>query len=436
MSVIVAGSVAQADSNEMLYGNQQHYQNWQWDGSCILSLVLELLATPAMSSYSKFAAHLLAITDRFAWGQFEKTGPGWQTRMDPDEIDVELPIPPSPLNAGGDVGTLTFQDTVSSSEKPLTPQRTYSEPLRINIVKKEKEAREIPKENVKQTSPSVQGRASTRSPATSEPARSPSRQKREEQADEASDTQLSDNDEVSVEMPLIVETKPRARAAPAAPAQRPLAQVPIEVPKKEPPSWTRQIAPAQCVLQRSSVQKSYDPDEVDVEIDVVTSPNLPAWTRQAVPARSPPKPPQPSRIRQAVPAKSPPKPPQPSRTRQAIPAKSPPKPPQPSRSRQTAPAKSPPEPPRPTPPMRAAVDPDEVDVEIDAEISSPEAKASVESIREISVSVVRHRKVYGQASLECETKAFKLRLTRGKNSKEVVEVKEEDEESDEDSDTD
>ncbi|EYB94217.1 hypothetical protein Y032_0174g463 [Ancylostoma ceylanicum] len=189
--------------------------------------------------------------------------------------------------------------------------------------------------------------------------------------------------------------------------------------------------------------------------------NLPAWTRQAVPARSPPKPPQPSRIRQAVPAKSPPKPPQPSRTRQAIPAKSPPKPPQPSRSRQTAPAKSPPEPPRPTPPMRAAVDPDEVDVEIDAEISSPsssspresagspvpvpnvssllqqpEAKASVESIREISVSVVRHRKVYGQASLECETKAFKLRLTRGKNSKEVVEVKEEDEESDEDSDTD
>ncbi|EYB94220.1 hypothetical protein Y032_0174g464 [Ancylostoma ceylanicum] len=179
--------------------------------------------------------------------------------MDPDEIDVELPIPPSP-------------DTVSSSEKPLTPQRTYSEPLRINIVKKEKEAREIPKENVKQTSPSVQGRASTRSPATSEPARSPSRQKREEQADEASDTQLSDNDEVSVEMPLIVETKPRARAAPAAPAQRPLAQVPIEVPKKEPPSWTRQIAPAQCVLQRSSVQKSYDPDEVDVEIDVVTSP--------------------------------------------------------------------------------------------------------------------------------------------------------------------
>ncbi|EYB94222.1 hypothetical protein Y032_0174g465 [Ancylostoma ceylanicum] len=52
MSVIVAGSVAQADSNEMLYGNQQHYQNWQWDGSCILSLVLELLAVDLKHLFS------------------------------------------------------------------------------------------------------------------------------------------------------------------------------------------------------------------------------------------------------------------------------------------------------------------------------------------------------------------------------------------------
>ncbi|KAL6736745.1 hypothetical protein Aduo_007062 [Ancylostoma duodenale] len=188
--------------------------------------------------------------------------------MDPEEVDVEIPVSASP-------------DTASSSEKRITPPRTYLGPVRNDAIRKEKEVREITREKPKYTPPLMQERASVQSPAANEPVQSLSQQGQEEQTDE---TQETNKDEVSVEMPLIVETKPQIKvAAPVpsqrplllttpVPAQRPLAQVPIEIPKKDPPSWTQQVAPAQCLPQQSSVSKSYDPDEVDVEIDVIASP--------------------------------------------------------------------------------------------------------------------------------------------------------------------
>ncbi|RCN46981.1 hypothetical protein ANCCAN_07021 [Ancylostoma caninum] len=191
--------------------------------------------------------------------------------MDPEEVDVELPVPASP-------------DSASSPEKPITPPRTYLEPVRDEVIKKEKEAREITREKAKETPPLVQERAPVQSPTANQPVQYSLQQRQEEQADEVADTQETSNDEVSVEMPLVVETKPQAKMAAPLPAQRPLAlaapvpaqrplpQVPIEVPKNHPPSWTQQVSPAQCLPQQSSFPKSYYPDEVDVEIDVAASP--------------------------------------------------------------------------------------------------------------------------------------------------------------------
>ncbi|KAK6737665.1 hypothetical protein RB195_020027 [Necator americanus] len=180
--------------------------------------------------------------------------------MDSDETDVEV----------------SFSEKSEQSKKENPVQNTEKQISNVASQKKEKEPQETPKEPKEEGRKEKQEIAPAKRPAQDVPVKTPENQSEKEDPDTVpSEEPISDENEVSVEIPVQKELKPQPKSVPVVPRQKSLQQDPVEAPKSYQPPRTQQVVPAESQKQPKTTTASIDPDEIAVEIassETISSP--------------------------------------------------------------------------------------------------------------------------------------------------------------------